>query len=81
MLFNTFSYAIFLPIVFIIYWLLPRTRWQNVFLLLASYIFYAIGDWRFLGLLIGMSLLSYFAGKIVANRPNTPPQGIRTKRC
>lgn len=81
MLFNTFSYAVFLPIVFVIYWFLPRTRWQNVFLLLASYTFYAIGDWRFLGLLIGMSLLSYFAGKIVANRPNTPPARYSYKKA
>jgi len=66
MLFNTLSYAIFLPIVFILYWLLPRTRWQNVFLLAASYTFYAIGDWRFMGLLFGMSLLSWIVGRYYA---------------
>jgi len=63
MLFNSLTYAIFLPIVFIIYWLLGKNlKLQNIFALLASYIFYAWWDWRFLGLLIGMSVAAYISG-------------------
>lgn len=60
MVFNSLEFAIFLPIVFATYWLLRKNmKWQNVFLLLASYLFYAWWDWRFLGLLFGMSFLSW----------------------
>lgn len=70
MLFNSLTYAIFLPIMFAIYWLLRKNyKWQNVFLLLASYVFYAYWDWRFLGLLFGMSFLSWFGGRKIANTP------------
>ena len=70
MLFNSLTYAIFLPIVFAIYWLLQKNyKWQNSFLLLASYVFYGWWDRRFLGLLFGMSFLSWFGGRIIANIP------------
>lgn len=68
MLFNSLTYAMFLPIVFAIYWLLQKNyKWQNSFLLLASYVFYGWWDWRFLGLLFGMSLISWLAGRKIAN--------------
>ena len=70
MLFNSIEYMVFLPIVFTIYWLLRKNmRWQNSILLLASYAFYAWWDWCFLGLLFGMSFLSWFGGKKIANTP------------
>lgn len=63
MLFNSLTYATFLPIVFAIYWFLQKNyKWQNSFLLLASYVFYGWWDWRFLGLLIGMSVAAYISG-------------------
>jgi len=49
MIFNSFEFAIFFPVVFAIYWML-RLRAQNIFLLLASYVFYGFWDWRFLSL-------------------------------
>ncbi len=76
MLFNSLSYLLFFPIVFIFYWLLDyvigrkhpsATIVQNIFLLIASYVFYAWWDWRFLGLLIGMSLVSWLAGYLLTN--------------
>ena len=68
MLFNSLTYAIFLLIVFSVYWLvLKNYKWQNIFLLLASYFFYAWWDWRFLGLLVGMSLISWLAGRKITN--------------
>ena len=66
MLFNSLTYAVFLPIAFVIYWLLRKNiKWQNMFLLLASYVFYAYWDWRFLGLLIAMSFLSWLCGYLI----------------
>jgi len=64
MLFNSFNFAIFLPIVFVLYWLIgkERLKLQNILLLCASYFFYACWDWRFLFLLIFSTLLDYFTG-------------------
>ena len=64
MLFNSLAFAIFLPTVFILYWLIPRDRLrvQNAFLLLVSYIFYGWWDWRFLTLLFISSLVDFVVG-------------------
>jgi D-alanyl-lipoteichoic acid acyltransferase DltB (MBOAT superfamily) len=63
-LFNSFSYALFLPLVFLLYWLplFPKLRcvWQNGVLLLASYAFYSAWDWRFALLIAFTSLSSYW---------------------
>lgn len=61
MLFNTVSYAIFLPVIFFLYWFVAKKQKpQNILLLVASYFFYACWDWRFLFLLIFSTLLDYF---------------------
>jgi len=64
MLFNSIDFAIFLPIVFILYWFVGKgnLRIQNILLLASSYFFYACWDWRFLFLLIFSTLLDYFTG-------------------
>jgi len=63
MLFNSIQFAIFLPIVFALYWVLNRNlRWQNVLLFAASYFFYAWWDWRFMFLLMFSTLLDFFTG-------------------
>lgn len=64
MLFNSISYAIFLPVVFILYWFATNRSYktQNILLLIASYFFYACWDWRFLFLLIFSTSLDYFTG-------------------
>jgi alginate O-acetyltransferase complex protein AlgI len=64
MLFNSISFAIFLPIVFVFYWLATgeNLRRQNILLLIASYYFYACWDWRFLFLLIFSTVLDYYTG-------------------
>ena len=64
MLFNTLSFAIFLLIVFFLYWFITNKDYkiQNVLLLAASYFFYASWDYRFLFLLIFSTLLDYFTG-------------------
>lgn len=64
MIFNSIPFVIFLPITFIIYWLIghQRPKAQNCFLLIASYFFYCWWDWRFLGLLVSSSFLTYLIG-------------------
>lgn len=64
MLFNSLNFAIFLPIVFILYWFATKgnLRFQNIVLLFSSYFFYACWDWRFLFLLIFSTLLDYYTG-------------------
>lgn len=64
MLFNSLNFAIFLPIVFILYWFATKRnlRFQNILLLVSSYFFYACWDWRFMFLLIFSTLLDYYTG-------------------
>ena len=63
MLFNSVDFALFLPIVFGLYWSLRgRTRPQNALLLLASYVFYGWWDWRFLSLIVFSSAVDYGVG-------------------
>lgn len=64
MLFNSLNFAIFLPVVFILYWFATKgnLRLQNILLLVSSYFFYACWDWRFMFLLIFSTLLDYYTG-------------------
>ena len=64
MLFNSLSFAIFLPVVFFLYWFVTNKdyKMQNILLLVASYFFYACWDYRFLFLLIFSTVLDYFTG-------------------
>lgn len=64
MLFNSLSFAIFLPIVFAVYWFLNKKslKLQNILLLASSYFFYACWDWRFMFLLLFSTLLDYYTG-------------------
>jgi len=64
MLFNSLNFAIFLPIVFFLYWFATKgnLRLQNILLLVSSYFFYACWDWRFMFLLIFSTLLDYYTG-------------------
>ena len=64
MIFNSLNFAVFLPIVFILYWFLAskNLKFQNILLLLSSYFFYACWDFRFLFLLIFSTLLDYYTG-------------------
>lgn len=64
MLFNSINFAFFFPIIFIVYWFILKKNhnWQNFFLMIASYFFYACWDWRFMFLLAFSTLLDYFCG-------------------
>lgn len=64
MYFNSIDFAIFLPIVFLLYWFVlnRNIKIQNLLLLAASYFFYGWWDWRFLSLILFSSTLDYFIG-------------------
>lgn len=69
MLFNSLDFALFFPLIFLIYWgvLKNSTKKQNWLLLLASYFFYGSWDWRFLFLIFLSSALDYFIGIKINN--------------
>lgn len=65
MIFNSIVFIIFLPIVFIAYWSLRNKPliYQNLVLLIASYIFYGWWDWRFLSLIAFSTIIDFIIGK------------------
>ncbi|WP_308991971.1 MBOAT family O-acyltransferase [Mariniflexile litorale] len=62
MLFNSLEFFIFLPIVFSLYWFVfkKHLKAQNVLILVASYVFYGLWDWRFLSLILLSTIVDYF---------------------
>lgn len=78
MLFNSLSFALFLPIVFLLYWGLARQnyRLQNIILLIASYLFYACWDYRFLLLLAFSTALDYFTGIMMHRTENSSSRKV-----
>lgn len=64
MLFNSFAFAVFLPIVFILYWALPhRFRW--LLLLVSSYYFYMSWNPKYIFLILGTTIVSYLAAILI----------------
>lgn len=69
MVFTSVEFAIFLPVVLALYWLVPK-RWQNPLLLVASYVFYGAWDARFLSLLLISTVVDFFVGRRLAGTTN-----------
>ena len=78
MLFNSFEFALFLPIVFLLYWFVfdyalskckHQLLLQNLFIVVASYIFYGWWDWRFLILIAITTVLSFLSGIGIEKAP------------
>lgn len=66
MLFNSLEFLIFLPVVFILYWFVFKPlRWQNLFIVISSYVFYGWWNWHFLLLIAFTSFCSYFSGIMI----------------
>lgn len=61
MLFNSIDFAIFLPVVFVLYWFVTNEnlKLQNFLIVASSYLFYGWWDWRFLSLILFSSLIDY----------------------
>ena len=67
MIFNSIEFAIFLPMVFLLYWFVFKRslRQQNLFIVAVSYLFYGWWDWRFLFLIAFTSLCSWVSGLLI----------------
>jgi alginate O-acetyltransferase complex protein AlgI len=67
MLFNSFEFLVFLPVIFLLYWLVfsKSKVSQNIFLLVVSYVFYSFWDWRFSFLLAFSTILDFYSGSII----------------
>ena len=74
MLFNSIEFAIFLPIVFLLYWFVfnRSLKLQNLFIVVVSYVFYGWWDWRFLFLIAFTSLCSYASGLLIEKYRDVP---------
>ncbi|MBN1183224.1 MAG: MBOAT family protein [Bacteroidales bacterium] len=72
MLFNSLDFAVFLPIVFLIYWFITNRNLnlQNSFIVLASYVFYGWWDWRFLSLILISTITDFLIGLHMQNEKN-----------
>lgn len=72
MLFNSLEFALFLPIVFGLYWFVfnHNIKHQNLLILGSSYFFYGWWDWRFLSLIIFSTIVDYFIGKALFQQEN-----------
>jgi len=73
MLFHTLDFAIFFPVVFILYWFVcgKNLKIQNALLLVSSYYFYSCWDWRFLFLLMFSTILDYYTGLKIEENERT----------
>lgn len=71
MLFNSVAFAVFFPIIFVLYWFVTNKnlKLQNVMLVVASYYFYCCWDWRFGFLLAFSTLLDFYSGLAISNSP------------
>lgn len=65
MLFNSLDFALFLPVIFILYWFVTNKnlKFQNFLLLISSYFFYGCWDYRFLFLLVFSTFLDFYTGQ------------------
>lgn len=68
MLFNTLDFAVFFPLVLLLYWTIFKRslKLQNIYLIAVSYIFYAFWDYRFLSLIFASSLVDFLVGQRIA---------------
>jgi len=78
MLFNSLDFAIFLPIIFLLYWFVTNKnlKFQNFLIVAASYLFYGWWDWRFLSLILFSSLVDYLVGIGLLNQKNQTKRKI-----
>ena len=78
MLFNSIDFAIFLPIVFLLYWFVANKnlKLQNFLIVVASYLFYGWWDWRFLSLILFSTLIDYSVGIRLSKEDNISKRKI-----
>lgn len=63
MLFNSIEFLFFLPITFLLYWFVFKSiKLQNLFVVVASYVFYGWWNWKFLLLIALTTFCSFLSG-------------------
>jgi len=67
MIFNSFACALFLLLFWPLYWLGQSQRWRHTMLIVGSLFFYGWWDWRFVPLMLAMSLIAW-AGPLLRER-------------
>lgn len=70
MSFISLQFAGFIVLLILLMYLIKDKKKQNILLLIASYIFYAFGDYRFLLILVAISSLMWFLGKKISTNRN-----------
>src|SRR5690554_2147870 len=70
MLFNSIDFAIFLPIVFVLYWFVfnKNLKKQNLLIVIASYVFYGWWDWRFLSLIVFSTIVDFLISNLLVKK-------------
>jgi len=78
MLFNSIEFLLFLPIVFVLYWFVfdKKLKYQNLLILISSYVFYGWWDYRFLSLIFLSTIVDYFIGLGIFNQSSKKNQKI-----
>jgi alginate O-acetyltransferase complex protein AlgI len=76
MTFSSLTFLIFFAVAFAAYWLIRQRRWQNLLLVLVSYIFYGWWDWRFSFLMLASSLIDYVLGGAIERTENSRRRGL-----
>lgn len=73
MIFNSFDFLIFLPIAFVLFWSLSKLgkNVQNIVILALSVFFYGYWNWKFLGLLLGLTALTFVTGYYIGGEAIT----------
>ena len=67
MLFNSFTFLVFFVVVFGLYWFVFKKhyKYQNILLLISSYVFYGWWDWRFLSLILFSTIVDFYVGRVL----------------
>ena len=78
MIFNSIDFAIFLPIVFCLYWFVANKnlKLQNGLVVVASYVFYGWWDWRFLSLILFSTMVDYSVGLALSRQSSAKNRKI-----
>ena len=73
MIFNSLDFAVFLPLVFILYWFVfnKKIKNQNLLIAVSSYVFYGWWDWRFLSLILFSTIVDYSIGVRLSSEEKT----------
>ena len=65
MLFTSYEFIVFVLVLFVIYYIVPK-KIQWMLLLLGSYVFYSYAGIQYLAYIIATTITTYFAGRKIA---------------